>query len=94
MAINFTVETTTVPVLNDDWSVYYDLLDHYPGAILIQDPIEPALVFAVQSDEEQAALVFVAEMMRSFGISCTKTTVSLAEEVDFDYDYADYTKRP
>lgn len=92
MEIDYTVEMTTVPVLDDDWSRFYELLDMFPGTILLEDPIEPSLIFSVRGDQDEHVYSFVRLVATIAGITYTKISVALADRVDFDYDNEEYAE--
>lgn len=74
-----------VPVLDNDWSPYYDVLDLFPGTVLIEDPIEPTLVFHVQAESDFYAHAYVGMALDVVGVQHTKVCVALADRLDFEY---------
>lgn len=92
MPTPYTVEMVASPVLDDDWDRYYDLLDLFPGTILIQDPVEPSLIFSLETEHDDTAYSFVRLIVSLMGIHHTKICVTLADRVDFDYEREEYAE--
>lgn len=57
--MDFTVEVTTRPVIDSDWSVQRNVLDAVPGTVLVEDPEAPVLFIPVEANEPMRAAKFV-----------------------------------
>lgn len=81
---SFTVDVTTAPVVDDDWSVHYAAIDAVPGAFLVADEEEPHIIFPVDADSPLKAATFVEGLSQVVGFEVLSGTVDLTPEVDFD----------
>lgn len=87
--MNFTVEATTAPVLNGDWSLLRHVIDVVPGTILIEDADEPVLVVPVQAEEPMKAALFVDGLSKMLGIELRAGSIYPEPLHDFDVDAAE-----
>ena len=91
---NYTVEAVTAAVENDDWSKHRRVLDLVPGTVLLEDPIEPRLIFPVTADTQGRAFLFVDGIFKLVGIEPVSGTVELDEDEDDFYVAFDDTDEP
>lgn len=85
----FNVEVITEPVVNGDWSALRHVTDLIPGAMLVEDPVEPQLILPVDADTQGRAFLFVDGVLQLAGVVPLKGSIDLDEspdDIDFDYD--------
>ncbi|MFC0248742.1 hypothetical protein ACFFIO_09535 [Citricoccus parietis] len=85
----YTLEVTTAPVINGDWSVLRNVLDMVPGSILIEDPEEPMLVVPVTAANPMKAAKFMDGLSTLMGFSLVSgniTPTPTAEELGIELD--------
>lgn len=84
MTDDFTVEVTTAPPVNGDWSELRDLMDQVPGTLLIEDLEEPVVQFPISGYTDLLALSEVRSLVVSMGIEYTSLRIYPAENPE-DY---------
>ncbi|MDZ7929419.1 MAG: hypothetical protein U5N21_04850 [Rhodococcus sp. (in: high G+C Gram-positive bacteria)] len=80
----YDVEVVAAPIENGDWSALRQVTDLVPGALLIEDPVEPMLVLPVDADSQGRAFLFVDGILKLVGIEPLKGSITLAEDDDFE----------
>lgn len=90
--INFTVEATTTPVIDGDWSVLRAVLEAVPGAILLEDAEEPQLLIPVDAESPMRAATFVDGLSTLMGFEVVSGSIYETPEDDFEpFDTSDDT---
>lgn len=64
----YTVTVTFAPVVDDDWSALYNLLDVLPGSFIIEDSEAPTAVIVVDAETKQSAFTFVDGVFKVLGL--------------------------
>lgn len=82
----YTVEVTTEPVQNDDWSALRHVLDVVPGSLLVEDPGEPLLIIPVQADGTMKAALFVDGLSKLLHLTLKSGRIYPTPEDDFELD--------
>lgn len=72
---NFTLEVTTPPVVNDDWSALVRILDIVPGSALMEDPDRPTILLDVDADSHRKAFMFVLGLAELVGLEVDQMEV-------------------
>ncbi|CAN5171214.1 hypothetical protein BH11ACT4_BH11ACT4_09490 [soil metagenome] len=83
---NFTVDVITAPVADGDWSLLRSVLDTVPGSILLEDPVEPRLLVAVDAETPLKAATFVDGVSQVIGFRIESGSIYETPEVDFELD--------
>ncbi len=78
----FTVEATMTPVVDDDWTVLRHLLDVVPGALLIEDAAQPAVIFPVEALTPSRAAMFVEGVTKLVGVTIVAGKISPMPDVE------------
>jgi hypothetical protein len=81
---SFTVDVTTAPVADGDWTVLHAAIDAVPGAFLVADAEEPHIVFPVDADSPLKAATFVEGLSQVVGFEVVSGSIELAPDSDFD----------
>lgn len=84
----YTVEVTTAPVTDDNWTVLESALDTVPGTILLRDAEMPALLFPVEEENPMRAAMFVDGVSRLIGFTITACEIYETPCHDGDDDEA------
>ena len=88
--INFTVETTTTPVVDGDWSVLRAVLEAVPGTILLEDADEPQLLIPVDAESPMRAATFVDGLATLMGFEVVSGSIYETPIEDFEpFDNSD-----
>lgn len=82
--MEYTVEVTTKPVENDDWSRLRNVTDVVPGTLLLEDPDEPMLIIPVEADAPGDAFRFVDGLATLLGLTLEMGRAYPAPDEDFE----------
>lgn len=64
----YTLTVTFAPVMGDDWSLLYNLLDVVPSAYLIEDPTAPTAVMVIDAPSTNDAFKFADGVFKVLGL--------------------------
>lgn len=81
---SFSVDVTTAPVVDGDWTVLHAAIDAVPGAFLVADEEEPHIIFPVEADTPLKAATFVEGLSQVVGFEVLRGSIELTPEIDFD----------
>lgn len=73
--MEYTVEVTTSPVTNDNWTTHLRAIDSVPGAFLIQDASEPMISFPVTANDAMEAAHFVGGVASLIDLDIIKGSI-------------------
>ncbi|WP_182357815.1 hypothetical protein [Tomitella gaofuii] len=84
----YNVSVVTAPIDDDDWSALRRLTDLVPGTILLEDPLEPLLIFPVSEENQGRAYLFVDGILKLVGVTPVKGEIEEGpvEAEDFQSD--------
>lgn len=88
---SYTVEVTTAPAVDGDFSAYHRVIDAVPGTLLIEDAESPMLIVPVDADSPMKAAQFVDGLAKLVNIEPISGTIYPTPTADFDLDDDDTT---
>ena len=92
--MTFTVEATTIPVTDDNWTTFYEVLSDIPGSMLIEDPEQPTLVIPTDCDAPDRAFAFVSGLATVTGLTLVEAKAYETPEDDADLPENDVNDAP
>jgi hypothetical protein len=92
--MTLTVEATTIPVSNGDWTMFYEVLSDIPGSMLIEDPEQPTLVIPTDCDAPDRAFAFVSGLATVTGLTLVEAKAYETPEDDSDLPENDADAAP
>jgi hypothetical protein len=84
MMTNFTVDVTTEPIQDGDWTKLRSVLEAVPGSVLIEDPLAPELMIPVDAESAMKAATFVDGLSQLIEFHIVGGEIRPTEEADFD----------
>lgn len=82
----YNVEAVMAPIADDKWDDLRELIDVFPGTILIEDPEEPMLIIPVDAASDTAAFNLVDGLLRLRNSVPVRGRICLIENGDDDDD--------
>lgn len=81
----YTVEVTTPPVEDGDWTVLLTALDTVPGTVLLRDEESPSLLIPVDATSPMRAAMFVDGLSKVLGFQVLSGEIYETPDAD-EYD--------
>lgn len=84
--MNYTVEVTTITVVDGRWENLRSAIDAVPGTMLLEDAEEPVLFIPVDAETPMRAAQFVEGLAKLLEITICFGSIYPTPPLDFDLD--------